>query len=192
MEILIGLIVVVIVIAVILAIWLISAYNGLIRKKNNAEEAWSGIHTQERSRLDTIEQLMGSVKGYTKHENEISMAFASARGALNDAQNGDVKNLEKAQQSMDQAMVNIQAVSEAYPDLKANENFLQLQDEITRLERQIAAARRRYNNSVQEFNTTRQSFPTNIIAGMIGFKEDFEYFEFDEEVARVAPTVDFS
>lgn len=192
MEILIGLVVIIVLIVIAVAVWLIAAYNGLIRKKNNTEEAWSGIHTQERSRLDTIEQLMGSVKGYSAHEKDISMAFASARGALDQAENGAVSNLEKAQQSMDQAMVNIRAVSEAYPDLKANQNFLQLQDEITRLERNIAASRRRYNNSVQEFNTTRQQFPTSIVANMLGFKENFDYFEFDEEVARVAPNVDFS
>jgi len=170
----------------------ISIYNSMTRKKNYTEHAWGNIHTQERQRLDEMGQLVNTVKGYGEHEKDIQMAFAEARGALKTAgDSGNVKEMQKASEHMDNAMVNIRATSEAYPELKANENFIKLQDRISNLENKVAQSRRHYNNTVQDFNSSRQVFPTNIVASMMGFTEDKEYFEYDEEEARKAPTVEF-
>lgn len=177
---------------VIVAAVFIGIYNSMVRKKNSVEEGWKQIHVQEQERLDSISQLVNTVKGYADHERGIFDKFAEARDSFNDAVNeGSANKLSESHASMDRAMMSIQAVGEAYPDLKANENFTHLQDQITSVERKIASARRYYNSAVREFNESRQVFPSSVIAPMVGFKSDKEYFEIDEEKARERPDISF-
>lgn len=177
---------------IIIAGFLIVTYNNMVRKKNSVEEGWKQIHVQEQERLDSIGQLVNTVKGYADHEQGIFSKFADARGAFAEAmQNSNPGKMGDAHKQMDSAMMDISAVSEAYPELKANENFNSLQDQITSVERKIASARRYYNSAVREFNETKQVFPASLVAGMLGFKEDKEYFEIDEEAAREAPEINF-
>lgn len=185
-------VVVILVIVVVLAIALVSIYNKMVKKRNSVEEGWKQIHVQEQERLDSVSQLVETVKGYASHEKGIFDKFAAARGAFNDAiKDGSANKLADAHSSADKAMVDINAVGEAYPELKADANFRDLQEQITSVERKIAASRRYYNSSVREFNESRQVFPTNLVAGVLGFKEDKEYFELDEQVARERPNISF-
>lgn len=182
----------VVVLLVVLAVVLVSIYNKMVKKKNSVEEGWKQIHVQEQERLDSVSQLVDTVKGYASHEKGIFDKFAAARGAFNDAiKDGSANKLADAHSSADKAMVDINAVGEAYPELKADANFRDLQEQITSVERKIAASRRYYNSSVREFNESRQVFPTNIVAGALGFKEDKEYFEIDEKAARERPDTSF-
>lgn len=185
-------VVVILVIVVVLAIALVSIYNKMVKKRNSVEEGWKQIHVQEQERLDSVSQLVETVKGYASHEKGIFDKFAAARGAFNDAiKDGSANKLADAHSSADKAMVDINAVGEAYPELKADANFRDLQEQITSVERKIAASRRYYNSSVREFNESRQVFPTNLVAGVLGFKENKEYFELDEQVARERPNISF-
>lgn len=183
---------IVLVVIIALVVFLISAYNRLVSKRNSVEEGWKQIHVQEQERLDSISQLVNTVKGYAEHEKGIFDKFAAARGAFDDAlKEGSANKLAESHTSMDQAMLNIRAVGEAYPELKADANFRDLQDQVTSVERKIASARRYYNSSVREFNESRQVFPTNVVAGVLGFREDKEYFEIDEKAARERPNISF-
>lgn len=172
--------------------WVIAVYNRMVRKKNAVEEGWKNIHVQERERLDTISQIVETVKGYQKHESEVFNNFAAARGAFDRAANSaDPQKMAQADEAMDNAMLSIRAVGEAYPELKADKNFMHLQETVTSVEGKIAASRRFYNGAVQDFNETRQVFPNNIVVGMFNFGGDREYFELNEEEARQAPQIFF-
>ncbi len=173
------------------AIFLIGLYNGLQRKKLNAENAWSDIDVQLKRRHDLIPNLVSSVKGYASHEKETLEGVTAARAAAVDA-NG-VAAQASAENMLTQSLGKLFAVAEAYPDLKANTNFLQLQEELTSTENKIGFARQHYNQSVNNYNAAAKTFPSNIVAGMFGFTSR-DFFELDEaEAAAVkqAPKVEF-
>lgn len=173
---------------VIILLWAIGQYNALVKLRNLVQEAWRQIDVELQRRHDMIPNLVETVKGYAKHERETFEAVTKARSAAS------APNLGPAQQAVQenmltQALGKLFAVVEAYPDLKANTLFQQLQTELTNTEDRIAAGRRFYNANVRTINTKIETFPTSIIANMFGFKRE-EYFETDD-VARTAPTVSF-
>ncbi len=172
---------------VIIALWLISIYNGLIRLKNRVDEGWSDIDVQLKRRFDLIPNLIETVKGYAKHEKELFENVTRARA--NAMQAGSVEDKAQANNMLSQTLKSLFAVSENYPELKASENFLKLQDELSDTENKIQAARRFYNGLVRDFNTKIQVFPTNIIAGKLGFSSR-DFFEI-EEVEKENVKVDF-
>lgn len=164
-------------IIVLLALIIIGLYNSLIRLKNRVEEAWADIDVQLKRRYDLIPNLVETVKGYAAHEKETLDRVIQARNTAMQAQSsGNPAELEKAENMLSSTLKSIFALSEAYPDLKANTNFLELQRELSDTENKIQASRRFYNTNVRDFNTKLQVFPTNMIANMLGFK-DREFFE---------------
>jgi LemA protein len=166
-----------IIILAVMALAVIAMYNSLIRLKNRVEEAWSDIEVQLKRRYDLIPNLVNTVKGYAAHEKEVFEKVTEARTRAMGA--GTTADKVQAENALTGALKSLFAVAEAYPDLKANQNFLELQRELTDTEDKIMAARRFYNGNVRDFNTKIQVFPTNIIAGMLGFKER-EFFEAEE------------
>ncbi len=152
-------------------------YNGLIRSKVRVDEAWSDITVQLKRRADLIPNLVKTVKGYAKHEKGVFEQVTKARSDVMSAQGP--ADTAKAEGGFQAALKSLFAVAEAYPDLKANQNFQGLQDELTDTEDKIQASRRFYNGSVRDFNTKLQVFPTNMIGGMLGFKTR-EFFEVDQ------------
>jgi LemA protein len=181
------LLIVVLIIVVVLAVYLVSAYNGLIRKRNQIENAWSQIDVQLKRRLDLIPNLVETVKGYAAHEKETLDAVIQARNASVAASTPGEQ--AKAENMLEGTLNRLFALGEAYPDLKANQNFLALQEELTATEGRVAYARQFYNDSVLGYNNKLQQFPTMYFAKMLHF-ERREYFEADE-AARTAPTVEF-
>ncbi|WP_062465303.1 LemA family protein [Demequina soli] len=176
------------VIVVIIVIWAIAAYNGLVRLRNLVQEAWRQIDVELQRRHDLIPNLVETVKGYAKHEAGTLEAVTQARTIA--AAPGSSPAEQAAQENiLTQALGRLFAVAEAYPDLKANQNFIQLQSELTNTEDRIAAGRRFYNANVRTLNTRIETFPTVIIANMFGFHRE-EYFE-TEDAARQAPNVQF-
>ncbi|RJQ13425.1 LemA family protein [Candidatus Parcubacteria bacterium] len=167
----------IIVIAVIL-IWFIGTYNSLIRRRNRVEESWSDIEVQLKRRYDLIPNLLETVKGYAKHEKQVFENVTSARAAAMGAKT--IGEHSKTENMLSSALKTLFAVSENYPQLRASENFKSLQDELTDTENKIQAARRFFNSTVLSLNTSIQTFPTNIIAGMFGFKTE-EFFDIDEK-----------
>mgnify|MGYP002725858608 FL=1 len=162
--------------------WLIATYNGLIRSRNRVDEAFSDIDVQLKRRYDLIPNLMETVKGYVKHEKETLENVTKARTAamaVHDKKGAGAKEIGAAENMLSGALKSIFALSEAYPDLKANHNFAKLQDELSDTENKIQASRRFYNGNVRDFNTKIQVFPTNLVAGMLNFKA-YEFFEADE------------
>jgi LemA protein len=180
--------IVVIAILVLLAIYAIVAYNGLIRRRNQIENAWSQIDVQLKRRIDLIPNLVETVKGYAAHERETLDAVIRARNAAMAAPQTPQAQAD-ANNQITGALRQLFALSEAYPDLKANQNFLALQEELTATEGRVAYARQFYNDSVLDYNNKIQQFPTNIFAGWLKF-ERREYFEADE-AARTVPSVEF-
>ncbi|MDX6553227.1 MAG: LemA protein [Gaiellales bacterium] len=176
-------------IVILVIIYLIAQYNGMIRGRNKVDEAWSGIDVQLKRRHDLIPNLVESVKGYATHEREtfqqVTDARAQAMQASGPAQSGVAEGF------LSQALGRLFAVAEAYPQLRASENFQQLQNELTNTEDQISAARRIYNGNVQSYNTKIQVFPNSVIAGAGGFTVR-EYFEIETAADRQPVTVDFS
>jgi LemA protein len=173
------LIIVIAVIAVI-AIAVAAMYNGLVRANVRVDEAWSDITVQLKRRADLIPNLVETVKGYAKQEKEVFENVTKARSAILGATG--VKETAEADNMFTGAMKSLFAVAEAYPQLKSNENFAQLQAELTDTEDKVQAARRFYNGSARDLNIKVQTFPTNIFAGMLGFKKR-EFFELDEAEA---------
>lgn len=179
--------IVLIIIVVILIIWVIAMYNGLIRLKNRADEAWSDIDVQLKRRHDLIPNLVNTVKGYAAHEKEVFEKVTEARTRAISA--GSTADKEQAENMLTGALKSLFAVAEAYPDLKANQNFLELQRELTDTEDKIMAARRFYNGNVRDFNIKIETFPTRIIAGILNYaKRDF--FQ-AEEGDKTLPNVQF-
>jgi LemA protein len=180
--------IVVIAILVLLALYAIWAYNGLIRRRNQIENAWSQIDVQLKRRLDLIPNLVETVKGYAAHERETLENVIRARNAAIAAP--DTPNAQAdANNQITGALRQLFALGEAYPDLKANQNFLALQEELSATEGRVAYARQFYNDSVLDYNNKLQQFPTIFFARMLKF-ERREYFEADE-AARTVPTVQF-
>lgn len=167
--------------------WLILTYNGLITLKNRVDEAWSDIEVQMKRRYDLIPNLIETVKGYAKHEEGVFTKVTEARANAMNAQSAGEQ--AAAQNMLSDTLKSLFAVSENYPQLRASDNFLELQRELTDAEDKIQASRRFYNTNVRDFNTKTQIFPNNLIAGMLGFK-DREFFDAPDEVNEV-PQVKF-
>jgi LemA protein len=180
--------IVIIAILVVAALYAIWAYNGLIRRRNQIENAWSQIDVQLKRRLDLIPNLVETVKAYAAHERETLDAVIRARNAAMAAPDTPQAQAD-ANNQITGALRQLFALGEAYPDLKANQNFLALQEELTATEGRVAYARQFYNDSVLDYNNKLQQFPTMIFARMLKF-ERREYFEADE-AARTVPTVQF-
>jgi LemA protein len=171
---------------VVLALFLWATYNGLVKLKVRVDEAWSDITVQLKRRLDLIPNLVNSVKGYEAHESGVFEKVTEARANALNAKG--VKETAAAENQFEGALKSLFAVAEAYPDLKANQNFLQLQQELVDTEDKIQASRRFYNGGVRDLNTKIQIFPNNVFAGMLGFKSR-EFFEV-EDMATVEKPVD--
>jgi LemA protein len=169
--------IILIAVAVLLLLYVIVTYNGLVKLRNRIQNAWAQIDVQLRRRYDLIPNLVETVKGYAAHEKSTFEAVTKARANAINAQ-GPVDQA-RAENMITGALKSLFAVSEAYPDLKANQNFLSLQEELSGTEGRISYARQYYNDAVLRMNTKIQSFPSNILAGMFGFKEH-EYFEADD------------
>jgi LemA protein len=169
----------------IIAIWAVAIYNGLIRLKNRVDEAWSDIDVQLKRRYDLIPNLVNTVKGYASHEKEVFERVTEARTKAMSAESAGDK--AKAENALSQTLKSLFAVAEAYPDLKANQNFLELQRELTDTEDKVQASRRFYNGNVRDFNTKIQVFPNNVFAGMLGFsaREFFEAAGGEKEPVKV-------
>lgn len=171
-------------VVVLLAIVVIVIYNGLVTLRNRVEEAWSDITVQLKRRTDLIPNIVSTVKGYAKHESGVFDAVTKARSAIMNAKT--VKETSAAENQIEGALKSLFAVAEAYPDLKANQNFLQLQQELVDTEDKIQAARRFYNGGVRDLNTKIEMFPSNIIAGMFSFKKR-EFFEVEDRTVVEKP-----
>lgn len=183
---------IVLAIVVLLIIGIIAIYNSLVRLKVRVEEAWSDITVQLKRRADLIPNLIETVKGYTKHESSVFENVTAARSAvMSAAQTGDVNKVAKAEGELAKTMKSLFAVAESYPDLKASDNFRELQMEITDTEDKIQASRRFYNGGVRDLNTKIDTFPTNMIAGMFHFSKR-EFFEVeDRDSIEEVPQVKF-
>jgi LemA protein len=164
-------------VVVLLLLYVIVTYNGLVKLRNRIQNAWAQIDVQLRRRYDLIPNLVETVKGYAKHEQGTFQAVTEARANAINAQGP--ADQARAENMISGALKSLFAVSEAYPDLKANQNFLSLQEELSGTEGRISYARQYYNDAVLRMNTKIQSFPSNILANMFGFKEH-EYFEADD------------
>lgn len=170
-------------------IWVIGTFNGLIRLRNQCRESWAGIDTELKRRYDLIPRLVEVVKGYAQYERDVLERVVAARAAAV-ASNGSPASQAKDETQLVGAMRNFFGVVERYPDLKANRNFLSLQEELVNTEDRIAAARRFYNANVRDFNTRTQVFPANMVAGLFGFQAA-EFFEVDDHTIRAVPAVTF-
>ena len=164
-------------VAVVVVLYVIVTYNALVRLRNRVANAWAQIDVQLRRRYDLIPNLVETVKGYAAHERQTFQAVTEARANAINA--SGVGEQAQAENMISGALKSLFAVAEAYPDLKANQNFLSLQEELSGTEGRISYARQFYNDSVLRLNTKIQNFPSNILAGMFGFREQ-EYFEADD------------
>jgi LemA protein len=168
--------------------WILLAYNSLVRMRNQVKEAWSDIDVQLKRRHNLIPNVVQTVKGYATHERDTLDSVTQARAKAISADSP--ADAAKAENMLSSTLKTLFAVSENYPDLKANANFLELQRELSDTENKIQSARRFYNSNVRDFNTRVESVPTNIIANMFSFKQA-EFFELDDEAARSVPEVSF-
>ena len=180
--------IVILAVIVLIILWLIGVYNSLIRLRNRVKEAWSDIDVQLKRRYDLIPNLMETVKGYMKHEEGVLTKVTEARASAMNAKGIEEKG--KAENMLSNTLKSLFAVAENYPDLKASQNFLQLQDEISDTENKIQAARRFYNGQVRDFNTKIEVFPNNLIAGMLKFTA-WEFFAIEDAKEKEAPQVKF-
>ncbi len=182
---------IVLAIVVVIAIYAVMLYNRMVSLRQTVNQAWSDISVQLKQRHDLVPNLVETVKGYAAHERGTFEAVTQARNAAVAASSPEAQ--AKAENMLTGALRQLFAVAEAYPDLKANQNFLQLQSDLSDLENKIAAARRFFNNAVQEFNTAIQSFPMVLIAGSMGFTQRtfFEVDEGERAAVETAPQVKF-
>jgi len=181
----------------VLVLWIIGAYNGFVKLVNRTKEAWADIDVQLKRRYDLIPNLMETVKGYAKHESGVFDAVTEARAKATqvhiDPSNitpEQIAAMSGAEASLGQSLGKLLAVAEAYPDLKANQNFLSLQAELADTENKIQASRRFYNGNVRDLNIAIESFPGNVIAGIFNFAK-MEFFELEEEAAKEPVAVKF-
>jgi len=188
------------VIALVLGLWVAGIYNSLVTLRNRFKNAFAQIDVQLKRRYDLIPNLVETAKGYMKHERETLEAVIAARNtayaaskaaAANPADAAAMKGLLSAESGLGGALSRLMVVSEQYPDLKANQNMMQLTEELTSTENKISFARQAYNDAVTLFNTTRERFPTNLIAGMFNFAEA-QLFQVDSAAERNAPQVKFT
>lgn len=178
-----ALIIIIVVVVLLIAVFMVM-YNGLVRLNVQADEAWSDITVQLKRRYDLIPNLVNSVKGYASHEKTVFEDVTAARANALGAQG--VAETAQAENQFSQTLKSLFAVAEAYPDLKASQNFQELQAELVDTEDKIQASRRFYNGVVRDFNTKRKVFPTKIFVGMLGFHKDREFFELDEVALAAA------
>jgi LemA protein len=183
--------IIVIVAVVIIALILISMYNNLVKLRNNRENAFANIDVQLKQRYDLVPQLVNTVKGYASHERELLEKVTAARSACMNATS--INDRVQADNALGAALSGLRVAVEAYPDLKANQNFLQLQNELSDIENKLASVRRFFNSATKELNNAVQSFPSNIIAGMFGFKKEpmFEIPASDRAAHEKAPEIQF-
>ena len=171
-------IIIIIAIIALIAIWVVSLYNGLVKLRNRRQNAFADIDVQLRQRHDLIPQLVETVKGYASHEKELLMRVTEARTAAMAA--GSIDDKIKAEQQLSTALQGLRVQVEAYPDLKANQNFLQLQEELSDIENKLAASRRFFNGATTEYNNAVESFPSNLIARNFGFQREL-FFDLGTE-----------
>lgn len=176
------------IIVAVFAVFVIGLYNGLVQLRNRCDNSWAQVDVQLKRRYDLIPNLIETVKGYAAHEREVFQKVTEARTQAIDA--GSVGEQGKAENMLSGALKSLFAVAEAYPDLKANQNFMMLQEELAGTESKIAYARQFYNDTVMKFNTKQQVFPSNIIANIFNFQER-EYFVLEEEAAKEPVKVQF-
>lgn len=182
--------IIVAIVAVILVVWFIAMYNGLVKLRNNRENAFANIDVQLKQRFDLVPQLVNTVKGYATHEKEVLEKVTAARAAAMNANTVDEK--VAADKALSGALAGLRVSLEAYPELKANQNFLQLQTELSDIENKLSAARRFFNSTTRELNNACEVFPSNIIAGMFGFKRAPMYEATEgRETLNKAPEVKF-
>lgn len=168
--------------------WFVADYNRIIKLRNQLKNAWSQIDVQLKRRHDLIPNLVETVKGYAGHEKETLQGVIEARSKATSA--SGVQDQAKAESALSGALGRLMMVVEQYPELQANENYLALQEELTSTENKIGFSRQHFNDSVMSFNTKIQSIPSNIIAGMFGFKEE-KFFELEDKKERAVPKVAF-
>ncbi len=173
---------------VVIALWAAGVYNGLVKLRNRAQEAWSDIDVQLKRRYNLIPNLVETVKGYATHEREVFQKVTEARARAMGAK--DPKEKGEAENFLSQTLKTLFAVSENYPELKASQNFLELQRELRDTEDKVQAARRFYNGNVRDLSIKIESFPANLIAPILGFKK-MDLFELAEAEERKAPSVKF-
>jgi len=176
------------IVLVFIVIWFISIYNRLVGMRNNVEASWQQIDVQLQKRYDLIPNLVETVKGYASHEKEVFQRVTEARANCINASGAQAQG--EAENMLTGALKSLFAVAEAYPDLKANQNFLMLQQELSSIENKIAYSRQHYNDVVRAYNTLQQQFPANMVAGMAGCRPA-DYFEIEEAAAREVPKVSF-
>ena len=184
--------IIILVVVVLLVIWGISIYNNLVKLRNNRENAFANIDVQLKQRHDLIPQLVATVKGYAQHEKELLERVTQARAAAMNATG--INDKIQAENALTSALAGLKVSVEAYPDLKANQNFLQLQTEIADIENKLAAVRRYFNTATREFNNAVQTFPSNIFAGLFGFHKEPMFEVSNEERADLdkAPEINFN
>ena len=180
-----------IVVAVVLAIIFGGSYNRLVGLRNQTRNSWAQIDVQLKRRHDLIPNLVETVKGYMKHERQTLEAVTKARNLAQQLSSSGAGERAKAEGELSSALARLLAVAEKYPDLKANQNFLALQEELASTENKISFSRQFYNDSVLRYNNQTQMFPSNVVAGMTGFKAG-EFFEVPGAAEREAPTVKFT
>jgi LemA protein len=181
-------VIIIVVIVVLLLLFFVALYNGLVRLRNRVDNSWSQIDVQLKRRHDLIPNLIETVKGYAAHEQGTFEKVVQARNAAMSAQGP--QESAQAENVLTGALKSIFALAEAYPDLKANQNFLSLQEELTSTEDRISYARQFYNDSVLKYDNKLETFPANTVAGMFGFKPR-EYFKTDDPTDREVPKVQF-
>src|SRR4030042_2297806 len=175
-------------IALVLVFWLIAIYNRLVRNKNLVKEGWSGIDVQLKRRTDLIPNLIETVKGYMGHERNVLEKVTELRSKSLRTQ--DVAEKARLEGDLTRSLAALFAVAEAYPDLKANQNFLDLQKQLSEIEEQIQMSRRYYNGTVRHFNILIESFPSNLVAGVFRFTQA-AFFELPDDADRAVPKVQF-
>ncbi|QCI98570.1 LemA family protein [Agrobacterium larrymoorei] len=173
-----------------IALYVVFFYNGLVKSRQMKEEAWSGIDIQLKRRADLIPNLIETVKGYAAHEKSTFEEVVNLRNRAQAVPAGDVEGRAQAEGLLGQAIGKLFALAEAYPDLKANQNFLELQRSLETLEGEIQMSRRYYNGAARELNVKVESFPSNLVAGQFGFAKA-PYFEITNEADRAVPSVKF-
>lgn len=181
---------IVILVALGLIVWGIATYNNLVKHRQLVREGWSSIDVQLKRRSDLVPNLIETVKGFAAHEKNVLEEVTQARAAVANAGAASIEQRATGEDMLSRSLGKLFAVAEAYPDLRSNQNFLQLQSEIATLESEIQMARRYYNGAVRNNNTAVESFPASIVANMFGFKTG-DYFELSHEGERAVPTVSF-
>ena len=184
-------IIIIVAVVVLLALWAVGIYNSLVKLRNNRENAFANIDVQLKQRHDLIPQLVATVKGYAQHEKELLTRVTEARAAAMNATG--INDKIQAENQLSSALAGLRVSLEAYPELKANQNFLQLQSEISDIENKLAAVRRYFNTATRELNNKVQTFPANILAGMFGFQKEPMFEVPKEERASMdkAPEISF-